>query len=70
MKLYLAKIIPLLDPALFGALLSFVPKERQDAIKKIRCTEDQARSLTAGLLLEYGLRECGYTLLEKVHGKQ
>lgn len=70
MKLYLAKITPLLDPAFFEALLSFVPKERQDAIKKIRCTEDQARSLAAGLLLEYGLRECGYTLLEKEHGKQ
>ena len=70
MKLYLAKITPLLDPALFEALLPFVPKERQDAIKKIHYKEDQARSLAAGLLLEYGLRECGYTLLAKEHGKQ
>lgn len=70
MKLYLAKITPLLDPAFFEASLSFVPKERQDAIQKIHYKEDQARSLAAGLLLEYGLRERGYTLLEKEQGKQ
>lgn len=70
MKLYLAKIAPFLDPAIFAEAFPLVTEERQNFIKKIHYAEDQARSLAAGLLLEYGLGERGYTLLEKEHGKQ
>ena len=64
MNIYIADVRAFADTQLFEAFLASVPVQRGEQIRKYRVTEDRMRGLGAGLLLEYGLRTRGYTLLE------
>lgn len=57
MKIYLTNITPLLEADCFQRALSLADKQRAEKVKKIKVRAEQARSLGAGLLLQYGLME-------------
>lgn len=63
MKIYMTDIELLEPEQIFAQMLSFVTEERKSKISHFRKYGDQCRSLAAGLLLEYGLREHGLSLL-------
>lgn len=67
-NIYIADIRVLKDAEVFHKLLAAVPNQRKEQIIKFRKQEDRMRGLAAGVLLEYGLRERGYTLLEQQTG--
>lgn len=62
---YIADVRTLADAQRFESLLAAVPKQRREQIMQYRNHVDRIRGLGAGLLLEYGLRVRGYTLLEQ-----
>ena len=66
----ITNISPLRDAALYEELLRYVPAERQEKIARCGKQEDRRRSLGAGLLLEYGLRSLGCSLLPLVPGTE
>lgn len=68
-RILLADTTVLADEALFEKGLSWITKERRDEIARLKSPDDKRRSLGAGLLLELGLREYGYTLLKQLPGK-
>lgn len=68
MRVLITNILPLQDEALYEELLRYVPAERQARIARCGKQEDRMRSLGAGLLLEYGLRSLGCSLLSSVQG--
>lgn len=55
MKLYVMNVTPLLEDNIFRKALSFVDSQRAEKVKQLKVREEQARSLGAGLLLQYGL---------------
>lgn len=63
--IYIADIRALADAELFEELLPAVPSQRREQIMQYRKPKDRMQGLGAGLLLEYGLRVRGYTLLEQ-----
>lgn len=70
MKIYYGDIRGLDHEEIFERQMQLVPKERRLKVMAYRFQEDRLRSLCAGLLLEYGLRECGLTLLTAARGRQ
>ncbi len=68
MRILLADIRPLENEELFEKMIVCVPGERQERIARYRSPGDKRRSLAAGLLLEYGLRQQGMSLLSDVQG--
>ena len=70
MRVLITNISPLRDEALYEELLRYVPAERQEKIAHYGKREDCRRSLGAGLLLEYGLRSLGCSLLPSVPGTE
>ena len=70
MRVLITNISPLRDEALYEELLRYVPAERQEKIARYGKQEDRRRSLGAGLLLEYGLRSLGCSLLPSVPGTE
>lgn len=70
MEIYAANVMPLMEDSVFRDFAGLVPKERQDKIQRYYKKEDRCRGLGAGLLLEYGLRCRGLTLLGGIQGKQ
>ena len=70
MRVLITNISPLRDAALYEELLRYVPAERQEKIARCGKQEDRRRSLGAGLLLEYGLRSLGCSLLPLVPGTE
>ena len=70
MRVLITNISPLRDAALYEELLRYVPAERQEKIARCGKQEDRRRSLGAGLLLEYGLRSMGCSLLPLVPGTE
>lgn len=70
MRVLITNISPLRDEALYEELLRYVPAERQEKIARYGKQEDRRRSLGAGLLLEYGLRSFGCSLLPLVPGTE
>lgn len=70
MRVLITNISPLRDEALYEELLRYVPAERQEKIARCGKQEDRRRSLGAGLLLEYGLRSLGCSLLPLVPGTE
>lgn len=50
-------------------ILCLLPQERRERIARYRNQADKDRGIGAGLLLEYGLRRMGYTLLSDVPDK-
>lgn len=57
MKIYLLNVTPLLEEEIFQKALSFVDVQRAEKVKALKVRKEQARSLGAGLLLQYGLLE-------------
>ncbi len=70
MRVLITNISPLRDEALYEELLRYVPAERQEKIVRYGKPEDRRRSLGAGLLLEYGLRSLGCSLLSLMPGTE
>ena len=70
MRVLITNISQLRDEALYEELLRYVPAERQEKIARCGKQEDRRRSLGAGLLLEYGLRSLGCSLLPLVPGTE
>ena len=68
MKIYLSDIRPLADETLSQRAGELLTKERRERAARCRNAADRWRSLGAGLLLEYGLRERGASLLTENHG--
>ena len=66
MRVLMTNIIALCDEGLYEELLRYVPTERQEKIARCGKQQDRMRSLAAGLLLEYGLRSMGCSLLPLV----
>lgn len=66
MRVLMTNIIALCDEGLYEELLRYVPTERQEKIARCGKRQDRMRSLAAGLLLEYGLRSMGCSLLPLV----
>lgn len=64
MKIYMADIRALANRQALLEKCELISKERREQIQKLRKSEDKQRSIGAGLLLEYGLRQYGYTLCE------
>lgn len=70
MRVLMTNIIALCDEGLYEELLRYVPAERQEKIARCGKQQDRMRSLAAGLLLEYGLRSLGCSLLPLVPGTE
>ena len=70
MRVLMTNIIALCDEGLYEELLRYVPTERQEKIARCGKQQDRMRSLAAGLLLEYGLRSLGCSLLPLVPGTE
>lgn len=70
MEIYIANVMPLMEDKVFQELEQLIPRERRDKNQRYYKKEDRCRGLGAGLLLEYGLRRRGLTLLEDVRGKR
>lgn len=68
MEIYLADVCPLADESLFEEGMALLPEERRERIARLAMPADRQRSLGAGLLLEYGLRKRGISLLTDVLG--
>ncbi len=65
MRVLMTNIIALCDEGLYEELLRYVPTETGE-IARCGKRQDRMRSLAAGLLLEYGLRSMGCSLLPLV----
>ena len=63
MKIFMTDIVPFRDDKIFSQMLPFITEDRKNKIVQLKKKEDRCRSLAAGLLLEYALRECGISLL-------
>ena len=55
--------LPLEDEKIFSQMLPFITEDRKNKIVQLKKKEDRCRSLAAGILLEYALREYGISLL-------
>lgn len=63
MKIYVMDIRPFESEEVYSRMLAYVTLERQKKIASMKHRKDQCRSLAAGLLLEYILRQSGRSLL-------
>lgn len=70
MEIYIADVRPFKDVGLYSEKQRFLPAGRRKRLERYQRREDRLRGLGAGLLLEYGLREQGFSLLEKTPGKR
>lgn len=68
MELYIADIGKLKEESIYRHMSCYITEERLERIARYRSEADRARGLGAGLLLEYGLRKRGLTLLDDVPG--
>lgn len=68
-EIYIARVSALEAEAVFAAGLRLVPPERRQQVLRCRGRADRMRGLGAGLLLEYGLRQRGYSLILPGAGK-
>lgn len=53
-EIYLTDVTPLLEAECFRKALSLVSQQRAEKVKRLKVRAEQARSLGAGLLLQYG----------------
>ena len=59
-KIYIIKIEPLLEDSLYEKALSMIGKDRRESVIRMKNRPDQARSVAAGLLLNYAvIHHCG-----------
>lgn len=63
MRIYIADIRALADEQVLLYKYRQLSQERRERIEKYRKPADRQRGVGAGLLLEYGLRQMGYSLL-------
>lgn len=70
MDIYIADLAKFTDEQTVMDMCSFLPEERRERILRYRNAADKRRSMAAGLLLEYGLREKGCTLLAGIPDKR
>ncbi len=63
MEIYVAEVGELFGEHMPLALYEMLTPERREKIKRIRIESEQRRSAAVGLLLEYGLRQRGYSLV-------
>ena len=69
-EIYIADVHALAEESVFLAGMRLVPEERRQRVMRYRAGEDRLRSLGAGLLLEYGLRLRGYSLVSSGAGRK
>ena len=69
-EIFVADVRFLGDENVFWDKLNMLPLKRQEKLARYKQKEDKMRGLGAGLLLEYGLRRHGFTLLEPVQGME
>lgn len=69
-EIYIADVRPLGDVRLYQEKQRLLPLERRERLERYQKQEDRLRGLGAGILLEYGLRERGLSLLENTPGKR
>lgn len=69
MRIYITDLSIFSDKHALMEQCSLLPQERRERITRYRNQADKERGVGAGLLLEYGLRENGYTLLSDVTDK-
>ena len=62
-SIWLADVAMFSDRVMFEEGLAQITEERRAQIARLKSSADQRRSLGAGLLLEFGLRARGYSLL-------
>lgn len=70
MDIYIADLSVFTEEQTLMEKSSLLTQERRECIARYRNQADKNRSICAGLLLEYGLRKKGYTLLADVPDKQ
>lgn len=70
MEIYVADLCAFADEQLLETMEGFLPSERRERIKGYRNQAAKRRGIGAGLLLEYGLRQRGYTLCPDVKEKK
>ncbi len=63
MEIYVAEVGELFGEHMPLALYEMLTPERREKIKRIRIESEKRRSAAVGLLLEYGLRQRGYSLV-------
>lgn len=63
MEIYVAEVGELFGEHMPLAFYEMLTPERREKIKRIRIESEQRRSAAVGLLLEYGLRQRGYSLV-------
>ncbi len=63
MEIYVAEVGELFGEHMPLELYEMLTPERREKIKRIRIESEQRRSAAVGLLLEYGLRQRGYSLV-------
>lgn len=68
-RVYITSIEPLDDQRLFNSLYDRMPEYRQHKIDRLVMPKDKQRSLAAGLLFEYALKEAGITKPEISEGE-
>lgn len=64
MEIYVADVRPLAQSGVFEEKMQRLPSARREHILKCKREADRLRGLGAGLLLEYGLRQRGYSLVK------
>lgn len=69
MRIYIADLRTFADKQVLIEKCGLLPQERRESIARYRNPADRERCIGAGLLLEYGLREKGYTLCLDVPDK-
>lgn len=68
MEIYFTDVNEWSEEDAYQSMLPFVPEARRERLSRCRSAADRARGLGAGLLLEYGLRKRGITLLQETAG--
>ena len=63
MEIYVMEVGVLFGEHMPLEFLEMLTPERRERIKRIRAESEQRRSVAVGLLLEYGLRQRGYSLV-------
>ncbi len=69
-QIFIADVRVLADQTAFSVGMRRIPEERRQRVMQYKDGADRLRSLGAGLLLEYGLRLRGYSLVSSGEGKK
>ena len=69
MKIYVADVREIVSEQELWESCKLLSEERREQVQKYRNFDDKRRCVCAGLLLEFGLRQYGFTLCDDVNDK-